>query len=103
MQTRFGERIRTLREAQNLYLRQVASQLDMDTAQLSKIENGFRHLKKDQIALLAEILNTQEEELLTLWLADKIVDITKGEDVALRALQLAETEIITQSSNNAYQ
>lgn len=41
MESQFGERIRTLRESHNLYLRQVAPQLDMDTAQLSKIEKGY--------------------------------------------------------------
>ena len=38
MQSQFGEKIRTLREQQKLYLRQVAPLLEMDTAQLSKIE-----------------------------------------------------------------
>ncbi len=40
MKSQFGERVRTLREKQNLYLRQVAPLLEMDTAQLSKIEKG---------------------------------------------------------------
>jgi transcriptional regulator with XRE-family HTH domain len=40
MNSQFGYKIRTLREEQNLLLRQVASILEMDTAQLSKIERG---------------------------------------------------------------
>jgi transcriptional regulator with XRE-family HTH domain len=46
MESQFGERIRTLRENQNLYLQQVAPLLEMDTAQLSKIEKVVRQLEK---------------------------------------------------------
>jgi len=42
MGSQFGNRIRILREEQNLLLRQVAPMLEMDTAQLSKIERGER-------------------------------------------------------------
>ena len=67
MHSQFGERIRALREKQNLYLRQVAPLLEMDTAQLSKIEKGVRQIKKEQIAILAGILKTEKDELLILW------------------------------------
>lgn len=56
---------------QELFLWQVAPSLDMDKAQLSKIEKGIRQIKKEQIAILAEVLKTKKEELLTLWLADQ--------------------------------
>jgi HTH-type transcriptional regulator, competence development regulator len=55
MKSQFGERVRTLRVKQNLYLRQVAPLLEMDTAQLSKIEKGLRRLKREQIPIIAEI------------------------------------------------
>src|ERR1700732_4943106 len=93
MKSQFGERIRKLREMQNLYLRQVAPLLEMDTSQLSKIEKGLRQLKRDQIAILADILKVDKDGLLTLWVADQIIDVTKGEDVALKAMQVAEKEI----------
>ena len=67
MHSQFGERIRALREKQNLYLRQVVPLLEMDTAQLSKIEKGVRQIKKEQIAILAGILKTEKDELLILW------------------------------------
>ena len=94
MNSQFGERIRELREKQNLYLRQVAPLLEMDTAQLSKIEKGLRQLKRELIPILANILKVESEELLTLWVAAQIIDVTSGEDVALKAIQLAEKEII---------
>jgi len=99
MKSQFGEKIRTLREKQNLYLRQVAPLLEMDTAQLSKIEKGLRQLKRDQIAILAEILKVEKDELLTLWVADQIINVTNGEDVALKAMQVAEKEILSKLKN----
>jgi HTH-type transcriptional regulator, competence development regulator len=95
MDSQFGDKIRTLREKQKLFLRQVASFLEMDTAQLSKIENGGRLLKREQIPLIAEILKADEDELLTLWVADQIIDLAKGEEVALKAMQVAEKEILS--------
>jgi transcriptional regulator with XRE-family HTH domain len=87
MESQFGEKIRTLRELQNLYLRQVAPLLEMDTAQLSKIEKGLRQLKKEQIPLLAQILKADVEELQTLWLADQLYNMVQGEPMADEALK----------------
>ena len=95
MKSQFGERVRTLREKHNLYLRQVAPLLEMDTAQLSKIEKGLRQLKREQITILADILKVEKDELLTLWVADQIIKVTNDEDVALKAMQVAEKEIIS--------
>jgi transcriptional regulator with XRE-family HTH domain len=95
MKSQFGERVRTLREKHNLYLRQVAPLLEMDTAQLSKIEKGLRQLKREQITILADILKVEKDELLTLWVADQIIEVTNDEDVALKAMQVAEKEIIS--------
>ena len=87
MESQFGAKIRALREAQNLFLRQVASFLEMDTAQLSKIEKGLRQLKKEQIPVIAEILKSDKEELLTLWLADQVMEVLDGEPLADEALK----------------
>jgi len=93
MQSQFGERIRTLRGKQNLYLRQVAPLLEMDTAQLSKIEKGLRQLKREQIPILADILKVDKDELLILWLADQLYDVVKDEKLANEAMQVAEKKI----------
>lgn len=93
MESQFGERIRTLREAHHLYLRQVAPQLDMDTAQLSKIEKGLRQLKKEQIPLLATILHADKVELETLWLADQLMQLVKDEPTADEALKSVSRKI----------
>lgn len=93
MKSQFGEEIRALREKQKLYLRQVAPFLKMDVAQLSKIEKGVRQLKRSQIPLLAEILKTDKEELIVLWLADQLYNVVKDETLANEAMHLAEKKI----------
>ena len=87
MANQFGDKIRTLREKQHLYLRQVAPVLEMDTAQLSKIEKGLRQLKKEQIPVLAAILKADKSELETLWLADQLLELVKDDPNADKALK----------------
>lgn len=99
MNSQFGEKIRTLREKQKLYLRQVAPLLEMDTAQLSKIEKGLRQLKREQIPIIAEILKASSDELMTLWLADQIYAVVKDEKLANEAIQVTERII---NSNKKY-
>lgn len=93
MATQFGERIRELRTKQKMLLRHVASQLDVDTSIISKIERGERPIKKEQIAVLADILNADKEELLTLWLADQLYNVIEGEPMADEALKSVSKKI----------
>jgi transcriptional regulator with XRE-family HTH domain len=93
MESKFGEKIRKLREISNLYLRQVAPLLEMDTAQLSKIEKGLRQLKKEQIPILSEILKADSKELETLWLADQLMRLVKDEPTADEALKTVTKNI----------
>lgn len=93
MATQFGERIRELRTKQGLLLRQLASKLDVDTSIISKIERGERPIKKDQIGILADILQADKEELLTLWLADQVYDVLKDEKQADEALKTVSKKI----------
>jgi len=93
MATKFGERIRELRTMQNMLLRQLASKLDVDTSIISKVERGDRQLKKEQIPLLAKILKADQEELLTLWLADQIMSVLKNEKLADEALKTVSKNI----------
>ena len=78
----FGQRVRELREKKELLLRQVAAHLEVDTALMSKIERGDRNASKGQVTKIAEFLNTNLDELLTLWLADK-VESAVGEEKKL--------------------
>ena len=44
-----------------------------------KIERGSRPIKRTQVVALAKFLSTDETELLTLWLADKVLEVLEGE------------------------
>lgn len=90
MNSQFGNKIRILREEQKMLLRQLAPLLDMDTAQLSKIERGERNAKKETVLRLSKILNVSSDLLMTLWLADQIYDVLKGENNALEAIMVVE-------------
>jgi transcriptional regulator with XRE-family HTH domain len=85
-----GLKIRELREENNFLLRQLAAKLDIDTAQLSKMERGERLFKKEKIIEIAQILNANKKELLTLWLADRLFKIVQGEENVLEALKIIE-------------
>lgn len=84
-----GDKIRELRTKQNLLLRQVASKLDVGTSIISKMERGERPIKKEQIAILADILKADKEEFHTLWLADQVMDVIKGDPLADQATQIS--------------
>ena len=84
-----GDKIRELRESKEILLRQLAAQLDMDTALLSKMERGDRFFRKEDILSLSEIFNQPEKELLTIWLADKVLHTINEEDYQREAIQLA--------------
>lgn len=84
-----GIKIRELREEKNILLRQLAPELETDTAMLSKMERGDRLFKREDILKLAKIFNQDEKELLTLWLADKIIKTIREEEFQAEALELA--------------
>ena len=76
----FGDRIRELRDEQGVLQRQLAALLEIDTPMFSKIERGDRRAKREQVVKLAQYLHQDEKEMLTLWLADKVLDAVDGED-----------------------
>jgi transcriptional regulator with XRE-family HTH domain len=83
-----GEKLRELREAKGLVQRQIAAKLEVDTAFISKIENGEKHLSKTHLTKIAKILNTSETELKKLWLSDKIFALVKDEPTAIDSLKI---------------
>ncbi len=92
MANQFGDKIKQLREANHLLQRQVASELEIDTPMLSKIERGDRKAKREQVLLFAKLYNAEKEVLLTLWLADQVYDLVKDEEMATDALRVAESQ-----------
>ncbi|MEJ7679266.1 MAG: helix-turn-helix transcriptional regulator [Segetibacter sp.] len=74
-------------------LRTVAAYLDIDQAILSKIERGQRNANREQVIKLAIYFKVKEDDLLVQWLSDKLVYEVENEDMALKALQVAEEKV----------
>ncbi|MBQ9671562.1 MAG: helix-turn-helix transcriptional regulator [Prevotella sp.] len=90
----FGKKIKALREERGMVQRQLAAALEIDTPMFSKIERGERKAKRSQIPIMAQMLEVDEKELLTIWLADKVLDIVEGEDeVKCEAVAYAQKEM----------
>jgi len=78
-----------------LLQRQLAAALEIDTPMYSKIERVERQAKRTQMVAIAKLLSTDENELLTLWLADKIVAaVDNKNELALDALNTAQQHIL---------
>ncbi|HOG20730.1 MAG TPA: helix-turn-helix transcriptional regulator [Salinivirgaceae bacterium] len=91
--SQFSEHIRSLRVIRKIPQREVAACLKADTAFISKLEKGERQARREQVLLLAELFKVDKEELLSLWLGEKVYDVLKNEDVAKKALKVAENKI----------
>lgn len=75
--------------------RQVAAILKIDVAYISKMENNEKPVSKSYLSKLALLYDVSEKDLYTLWLADKVYDVVKDQDVALEAIEVAGEEIIS--------
>jgi len=90
----FNERIKQLCEDHQIPQRKLAAAMDIDTASYCKIEKGERRVREEQIPIIAEILQTDNEELLTLWLADQIATVVGNEkELSNKVLEIAKQKI----------
>ncbi len=77
--------------------RQLSAALEIDTPMYSKIERGERKAKRSQIPIMAKLFKIDEKELLTIWLADKVLDTVENEDeIKSDAIVYAQNEINSQ-------
>ena len=96
----FGERIKQLREEKGLLQRQLAASLEMDTPMFSKIERGERKAKREQVLVLAKLLEVQTDELLTLWLASRVYSLVSNEKMAIHAIRIVEENLSSYAKPN---
>lgn len=60
----------------------------------SKIERGDRRAKRTQVIQIAKYFNVDERELLTLWVADKVLDAVEDEnELRSDAIKVAQSSI----------
>jgi len=88
-----GQKIRETREKQNLLLRQVAAHIEVDTALMSKAERGERNLNREQVIKLAQLLKVSEDEFVSLWLCDKVIEAVGTDPLAEQGIKKALTKI----------
>ncbi len=92
-QKTFGQTIRNYREARGLLLRQLAAALEVDTAFISKMERDEKQATRTHVERLASVLKVANDELLTIWLSDKLLNTLEQEPSAFNALKLTEKRL----------
>lgn len=93
----FGDLIRAKREENEMILRHLAAQLDIDTAYLSKMERGERRAKREQVLQLIKIFKLDHDSTIALWLADQVFELVANDKQAMEALKLAQNELSQQN------
>lgn len=90
MTTTFGEYIRLLRNRNNLTLAQLATKLDLDSANLSRIENGKRDFDEKRLPKLAEIFKLNLVGLRNEYVSDQIGKHIYETNCTKQLLQVAQ-------------
>jgi HTH-type transcriptional regulator, competence development regulator len=93
MKETFGEYIRTLRNSSSFTLTQLAAKLDMDSANLSKVENGKREFDIKRLVKLAEIFSLDIDQLTEEYLSDRFAKTIYETNASSKVLQLAEKKV----------
>ena len=87
-------KIKELRDKHEVLQRQLAVYLEIDNPMFCKIERGDRRAKHGQVILLAKYFRIDEKNMLTLWLADKVLDALEGEEeLCLDAIEYAKSKL----------
>lgn len=90
-----ADKLKLLREEAKQPQRRVAAALDIDTATYCKMEKGKYLPSKEQVVQLSDFFKYDSEEMIKLWLADRLIDIAKDEDMANEAILLAQDMLNT--------
>ncbi|HMU98034.1 MAG TPA: helix-turn-helix transcriptional regulator [Chitinophagales bacterium] len=103
MNASFGEYIRELRTNKGLTLTQLASQLDLDSANLSKIENGKREFDEKRLIKLATVFDLDIEKLKVEYFGDQFAKKMYAFNCSSETLIVAEKKVNYLKSVNVKQ
>ena len=103
MNATFGEYIRQLRTDKGLTLTQLASQLDLDSANLSKIENGKREFDEKRLKKLATAFDLDIEKLKVEYFGDQFAKKMYAYNCSTETLIVAEEKVNYLKSVNVKQ
>ena len=90
MKTTFGEYIRLLRTEKDFTLTQLAAKLNLDSANLSKIENGIRDFDEKRLPKLARIFGLNLKELREEYITDQLGKKIYESNCTSQLLKVAE-------------
>lgn len=88
-----GEQLRKLRENANLSLREVASNIGIDTSLLGKIERNERQPTKEQLKQVAIFFKVNAKQLMKEMLSDQFAYKIIEEEADLDTLKVAEEKV----------
>ena len=90
----FIERIKQLREALRIPQRKMAAALDVDTATYCKFEKGERKVRRENLPIIAKLLQVDETELIKFWLADQVTALVADEkEISNDILKIAKENL----------
>lgn len=92
--------LKNARENKGLKTREVAQQIGIDQALISKFENGTRNPTREQISKLATLLDIDYETLLVAWLKEKILYEIGTDDFAMKAMNMVREESMVYYTTN---
>jgi len=93
MKETFGQYIRRLRKENNLTLTQLAAKLELDSANLSKIENGKRDFDEKKIDLLCSVFKLDKTQVEKELISEKVVKSVYNYNESEEILTLAESKL----------
>ena len=93
MKETFGEYIRDLRKSKDYTLTQLAAKLNMDSANLSKIETGKREFDEKRLELLANEFGLDLNEVKDEYFSELVAKKLYSNQCSDRVFQLAEEKI----------
>lgn len=93
VKTSFGEYIRRLRTESGMTLTQLAAQLELDSANLSKIENSKREFDEKRLDKLANIFNIKLDDLKTEFFSDLFAKKMFKYNCSIKTLIVAEEKV----------
>jgi DNA (cytosine-5)-methyltransferase 1 len=93
MQETFGQYIKDLRTQRGFTLTQLAAKLDIDSANLSKIENGKREFDEKRLPKLCKIFKLDKTQMTKELLSEKIAKSVYEKNLDTTILSLAEQKI----------
>ncbi len=93
MKANFGEYIRKLRTESGMTLTQLAAQLELDSANLSKIENGKREFDERRLEKLANVFSLKLDDIKTEFFSDLFAKKMYENNCSMETLMVAEKKV----------